>query len=665
MRFSSLACVTRVLGIIFVASLLSGLLSSRATAAPPEAPASAETTPVPALRESPPPATAQPSPEELRLREEWLKEIRKVPVPKQGCFKATHPSTEWQEVPCTAAPPYPMPPRRGSRPLVVGNSNDVSPQVPSGFISTAIGSFDSVTGVTSESGPIGNSGPPVADAYTLQINTNFFSSTACAGSPNPACKGWEQFVFWNDGSSGSIFIQYWLIKYNATCPAGVGWNQFSFNGGTEIYCYKNNNTGAAPVPNQPIANLGQLSLTGTVSASGDSIILSTGSNAYSVPGDNAVNAAAGWQIAEFNVFGPGGNSAGGSQASFNSGSTIVPRTRVIYGGTAPPICVAQGFTGETNNLSFGPTAPVASPPGPALLFTESSAGGAPSNCAAATAVGDTHLATFNGLFYDFQATGDFILAQSDPGFVVQTRQVSGAPTWPNASVNSAVAMQMGKHKLALCMAAKGETTARLVIDGKATSLGDGKSLDLAGGVGVLRRGNMYVFTDQEGNSVRAIANTNTGIANNWIDVDVGLGRWPAKVSGLLANPNGNANALEARDGTVLTMPVSFEELYGRFGNSWRVPASQSLLSVCGDKKIERSIPTKTFYANNLNRDKYAVARTICTEAGVKDEALLDACTLDVTVLGNKKAARVFLNKPVPVVVMPPPALKPLHKDLSH
>jgi len=97
---------------------------------------------------------------------------------------------------------------------------------------------------------------------------------------------------------------------------------------------------------QPIANLGQISLTGAVSASGDSVTLASGNNIDSVPGDNAVNAAAGWQIAEFNVFGDGGNSAGVGQASFNSGSTIVPRTRVIYGGTAPPTCVAQGFTGE-------------------------------------------------------------------------------------------------------------------------------------------------------------------------------------------------------------------------------------------------------------------------------------------------------------------------------
>jgi hypothetical protein len=328
------------------------------------------------------------SPEESRLREDWRTSMVQIPLPGRACFQAAYPSKLWLAVPCTTPPPFPMVPRRGPRPLTVGNANDVSAQAPTGFISSTTGTF-TVAGVTNESAPIGNSGSPVADAYSLQINTNFFTSSSCAGSPNPACKAWEQFVFYNFGSAGGsgLYIWYWLIEYNAACPAGEGWTQFSFNGSSAIYCYKFNSLGGAPVPNQPITNLGQLAMTGTVSATADQILLSTGTMMYSVPGDNSVNAAAGWQMAEFNVFGPGGNSAGGSQASFNSGSTINPRTEILYGGADPPICNAEGFTAETNNLSSGPTAPAASPPGPALIFTESSAGGATSACAAATSVG--------------------------------------------------------------------------------------------------------------------------------------------------------------------------------------------------------------------------------------------------------------------------------------
>jgi hypothetical protein len=594
---------------------------------------------------TPPPATVQLSPEELRLRDEWRVSMAQISLPKKGCFESAYPSREWREVPCTSTPAYPQPPRRGPRPDTVGNRNDVSPQVPTGFISTGIGSFDNVNGVTSESGPIGNTGPSVPNAYTLQLNTNMFASTACAGSPNPACLGWQQFVF--DNNAGSAYIQYWLIQYNTTCPTGQGWNQFSFTGSTDIYCWKNNSGGGVSVPNQPITNLGQLSLSGAVSATGDRITVSTGNNAYAQAGDNAVNAAAGWTIAEFNVFGDGGNSAGGGQASFNSGSTITPRTRVIYNGTAPPNCVAQGFTGETNNLSFGPSAPTVSQPGPALVFTESSAGGSPSSCAAATSVGDTHLATFGGLFYDFQASGDFVLALVDPDFVVQARQVSGAPTWPNASVNHAVATLMGKTLVAICLPPTGnEMPAQLHVNGMATGLGDGKSLSLPDGVDVLRRGNVYMIVRENGDSVRAEVNP------TWINVSVGLGRSPVKVRGLIANANGNVNQIEARDGTVLTNPFPFEDLYHNYADSWRVASGESLLSCCGGE-IERGIPTKPFYANDLPKFLRECALADSRVAGVKPGPLLDAATLDVVVIGDDKAAQVFVNAPQPVAVGKP------------
>jgi hypothetical protein len=583
------------------------------------------------------------SAEESRLREDWRISMAKVPLPKKGCFESSYPRKEWQEVPCAAAPNIPMPPRQGARPFVVGNGVDIAAQAPSGFISTAIGSFDTVTNVTSESGPIGNSGPAIANAYTLQLNTNFFASTVCAGSPNAGCQGWQQFVYGNDGSSGIGFIQYWLIQYNTTCPAGQGWNQFQFNGSGDIYCWKNNTGGAVGVPNQPINNLGQLSLSGAVSAASDSITISTGGTVYAINGDNAVNAAAGWQVAEFNIFGYGGNSAGGGMASFNSGADIVARTRIISGSTLPPPCMAQGFTAETNNLSFGPTAPGTSPPGPAVIFRESTAGGL-SGCAAATSVGDTHLATFGGLFYDFQATGDFVLAEVSPDFVVQTRQVSGAPTWPNASVNKAVATRMGKTQVAVCLAPAGnEKSAGLHVDGKATTLEDGKSISLPDGVDIARRGNVYLIMGQSGDSVRAVVHP------TWIDVSVGLGRWPSNVRGLIANPNGNVNQIAARDGTVLTNPFPFADLYHRYADSWRVPRGESLLSVCG-KDLEPGIPDKPFYASDLEPQVREKALAICTAAGVKPGPLLDACTLDVAVIGNEEAAKVFVGVGNPVAL---------------
>jgi len=94
----------------------------------------------------------------------------------------------------------------------------------------AVGSFDSVTGVTSETGQVNGIGGQVPNTFSLQLNTNVFSNTpACNGAANPSqCRGWEQFVYSN---AGFAFIQYWLINYATTCPSG--WNTFGSD------CWKN------------------------------------------------------------------------------------------------------------------------------------------------------------------------------------------------------------------------------------------------------------------------------------------------------------------------------------------------------------------------------------------------------------------------------------------
>jgi hypothetical protein len=351
--------------------------------------------------------------------------------------------------------------------------------------------------------------------------------------------------------------------------------------------------------------------------------------------DNVVNLSQSWNTAEWNIFGDCCN----AQANFSAGTTIVPRLTLNDGTTQAPACLATGFTAETNNLNFGPGAPAASGVGPALFFNQSSAGGAPSSCTAATSIGDTHLETFGGLFYDFQASGDFVLAQVDPDFVVQTRQVSGRPTWPDASVNSAVATQMGRDKVAICLA-----PTRVNVDGTNRDIADGSTVSTPDGVDVTRRGNVYFITDQNGNSVRATDN------GSYIDVNVGVGHWPATVRGLLANANGNVNQLAARDGTVLTNPFGFEDLYQHYGESWRVSPRESLLSACEAKEVERGNPGRPFFAKDLEPNVRQHAHGVCVAAGVKPGPLLDACTLDVAVIGRDDAAKVFVTLPAPIAV---------------
>ena len=265
---------------------------------------------------------------------------------------------------------------------------------------------------------------------------------------------------------------------------------------------------------------------------------------------------------------------------------------------------------------------------------------------AASSIGDTHLRTFNGLFYDFQAAGDFILAEVEPNFTVHTRQVSGAPTWPDATVNQAVAARFGSTKVAICVAPQGaDQPPRVHVDGRLTPVEDGQTLQLPEGVGIGRQGNVYRIASESGDSVRA------EVHPTWINVYVGLAHWPSAVHGLIANANGNASQIETRDHFVLTNAFNFDELYHRYADSWRMSAEKSLLSVCNSEtEIERRVPKQTFYAKDLEPAVRERAQRVCATAGVKAGPLLEACTLDVAVIGQDAAAKVFVDAVPPAAV---------------
>jgi hypothetical protein len=273
-----------------------------------------------------------------------------------------------------------------------------------------------------------------------------------------------------------------------------------------------------------------------------------------------------------------------------------------------------------------------------LIFSESIAGGSPSNCAAATAVGDTHLTTLSGLLYDFQATGDFELLETKAGFVVQSRQISGAPTWPDASVNSAIATQMGKTRVAVCL-----TPQRLIVDGKPLPMRSGGARLFPDGTQITLRGNSYLIRGASGDWVRADVNT------NYIDVKVGLGRWPIDAQGLLVNVNSDPNQIATREGNVLKNPFSFEEFYHRYADSWRVKPADSMLNVCSDN-VQRGIPAKTFFAKDLDPRLAKRVQAICNKTGVKEGPLLDACMIDVAFTGKTAAAKIHAKTLAPQAV---------------
>lgn len=339
--------ITMLVGLLFVATLLS---SENVWAQPPAH------------------VAHQPT------KAEWRRSMVKTPT-QSGCFKVSYPNTTWEEVGCSAAVAVPYRVARGIRPTTVGDGNDWAATVASGSISSSEGSFPLVSNLTSEIeiDPQNNgssSGIVGSNLFSLQLNTQFFATTACAGGSS-YCQGWVQFLYSASVSSG-VLIEYTLLNYTTSssgCPYGWTAYETPVDGQDYYTCFLN--TPSTSVPSQSITNLSQLTLTGAATANGtDEVILSTGGGTlYKLShSDSTLNLATAWTTSEFNVFGD----CCGYEASFNVGATLIVHTAVDNGTTSAPSCPSNGYTGEIINLSLvSPCCPYGGAV-PGIAFMESS-----------------------------------------------------------------------------------------------------------------------------------------------------------------------------------------------------------------------------------------------------------------------------------------------------
>jgi len=329
------------------------------------------------LGQASPTGTAKPPRDQAR--EDWRNAMLQTPPPKEKCTKVSYPEKQWHEVPCANPANPPVAPRTGVRPHIGGElNNDLTFAVENGLITDAEGSFDKVSGVTSEQ----SNGTP--NAFSLQLNTNIFATTSCDGSADPStCSGWVQFVYTSSGKYA--FIQYWLIGYGSTCPAGWA-SDGNFN------CSRNSH--AVNIPAMTIADLRQIKLYGVIGddwgiPNPDGVAIQIGDVFYEEASGNPIaGARAGWKEMEFNVFGDGG----GTNAIFNPGSTLTVRDSILLGTGNTYTCTDNGTSGESNNLTLAAKTPLEAEVGPpSLVFIESNAKGTTfGSCKNAVVIGETH-----------------------------------------------------------------------------------------------------------------------------------------------------------------------------------------------------------------------------------------------------------------------------------
>ncbi|MCC1493348.1 VWD domain-containing protein [Cognatishimia sp. F0-27] len=233
--------------------------------------------------------------------------------------------------------------------------------------------------------------------------------------------------------------------------------------------------------------------------------------------------------------------------------------------------------------------------------------------------GDPHLQTLDGVGYDFQAAGEFVLLQSagDGDFMLQARMVEAGT---NVSANEAIATNVD----GLAVMVDAADANPLYIDGVNTPLDDGASVAVGNGA-VFRDGDTYAIVYpgdddmvSDGDSqvlVRAI--------NGRVDLDVRLNAaLLGTLEGLLGDGDGDpANDIARADGTVLAMPLTFEELYGGYRDDWRVDSlAESLFTYDTGESLEgfydASFPAALVSLDTLDPAARATAETAAQNAGL-------------------------------------------------
>ena len=255
-----------------------------------------------------------------------------------------------------------------------------------------------------------------------------------------------------------------------------------------------------------------------------------------------------------------------------------------------------------------------------------------------SSTGDPHLRTFDGLFYDLQTAGDFLLVHT-PDLTIQVRQTR----YPQVgiAVNTSAVAQVGSDRVVFV----GGST-RVWANGSETTCMAAPT-PLAGGTLCSLQGRVILL-----HSARADVVVTVGGA--LLNVGVSLPPDVTDITGLLGRRDGDPhNDLMARSGEVLPLATTFTRFEATFADSWRVAPADSLFDraavfVSGSADGGQALVS----AADLSVGVRAAAMATCIGAGVVDAALLQACALDVAVLGDAAAAvEVFGKMPAPRAVV--------------
>lgn len=247
-------------------------------------------------------------------------------------------------------------------------------------------------------------------------------------------------------------------------------------------------------------------------------------------------------------------------------------------------------------------------------------------------VGGPQIRTYDGLKYDFQAVGEFVLTRdARDGLEVQVR--SAVWSERNVSVNTAVAMRNGDDRLGFY------SDGRVRLNGAAHEFVEGYN-PLPSGGDVWRNGSAIVVVWPDNSQVRLQLGSHVSVR-----VFVPASRSPresGRLDGLLGDFDGNSGGeLRTATGEVLGNPTAFTTFYGVFAESWRVTPQTSLFDYLTgettDGFTDRNFPAALTTIDEVSEVALNDAKLACGEQAVA-EPWLAACWLDVGLTGDESFA---------------------------
>ena len=237
----------------------------------------------------------------------------------------------------------------------------------------------------------------------------------------------------------------------------------------------------------------------------------------------------------------------------------------------------------------------------------------------AAATGDPHLSTFDGVGYDFQAAGEFVLARDtdgSPRIQARFQPVSDR----DVSQTTAVATELDGTPITI----DARDEQMLTVNGTPQTLETGESLTVGDGK-IFRTPQKYIFVypgvDDEVND--GDSRLEATVFDDRLDVVVKPNRNAVNsMSGLLGSPDGNAgNDLARADGTTLSTSPSFDALYGQYRDDWRVTSDTSLFDYDDGESTagfyDPEYPSEQVTIDDLPAGEREEAIQVATNAGLE------------------------------------------------